>query len=258
MKNNNEHQKFIEFQFSIIADFFKDLDRQGPCSKEVTKLALQLVGALPVNAKIADIGCGTGGQTITLANSTQASITAVDIMPEFIEKLNNKIAKLGLQDRIATITGSMDNLPFSENELDLIWAEGSIYNIGYENGLKYCRKFLKDGGYIAVSEASWFTLDRPKEIEEFWASNYSGIDLISVKIDQMQQAGYLPVSHFVLPESTWWNYFNPMPALIPPFLERYGHSDIAKKFVSYLQHEIELYRKHKKHYGYVFYIGQKI
>lgn len=256
--NNNEHKTISDFQLSIIADFFKDLDRQGPCSEEVTRQALQLIGGLPANAKIADIGCGTGGQTITLANNIQGSITAIDFMPKFIEKLNERIKEQKLENRITTIIGSMDNLPFSENELDLIWAEGSIYNIGYENGLKYCHKFLKDGGYIAVSEASWFTMERPKEIEDFWLANYDEIDVIAAKVEQMQQAGYMPIAHFILPESTWWNYFNPMPAIIPSFLERHSHSDEAKDFVKNNEIEIALYDKYKEYYGYVFYIGKKI
>jgi len=41
----------------------------------------------------------------------------------------------------------MDDLPFQDEELDLIWSEGAIYNIGFERGLIEWRKFLK---YIAI------------------------------------------------------------------------------------------------------------
>jgi hypothetical protein len=47
----------------------------------------------------------------------------------------------------------MDNLSFRDEELDLIWSEGAIYNIGFERGLREWRKYLKAEGYIAVSEA---------------------------------------------------------------------------------------------------------
>ena len=47
----------------------------------------------------------------------------------------------------------MDQLPFHREELDLIWSEGAIYNIGFERGLKEWKEFLKPGGYVAISEA---------------------------------------------------------------------------------------------------------
>ena len=51
----------------------------------------------------------------------------------------------------------MDNLPFQNEELDLIWSEGAIYNIGFERGMNEWNKYLKKGGFIAVSEAVSYT-----------------------------------------------------------------------------------------------------
>jgi SAM-dependent methyltransferase len=99
--------------------------------------------------------------------------------------------------------GSMFNLPFQNEELDLIWSEGAIYNIGFECGINEWRKFLNTGGYIAVSEASWFTKERPAEIDEFWKDAYPEIETIPNKVVQMQKAGYIPVATFILPENCW-------------------------------------------------------
>jgi len=60
---------------------------------------------------------------------------------------------------------------------------------------------------IAVSEASWFTPERPAEIEAFWLNAYPGIDTIPNKVAQMQQAGYIPVASFILPEVCWTDHF---------------------------------------------------
>ena len=46
----------------------------------------------------------------------------------------------------------MDNLPFQDEELDLIWSEGAIYNIGFERGMNEWNRFLKKGGFIAVTD----------------------------------------------------------------------------------------------------------
>ena len=89
----------------------------------------------------------------------------------------------------------MDALPFQEEELDLIWSEGAIYNIGFERGMNEWNKFLKKNGFIAVTEASWFTPERPSEIDDFWMANYPEIDTIPRKIAQMEKAGYIPTAH---------------------------------------------------------------
>jgi SAM-dependent methyltransferase len=60
-----------------------------------------------------------------------------------------------------------DNLPFQNEEFDLIWCEGAIYNIGFERGLNEWRKYLKKDGFIAVTDASWTTEERPPEIENY-------------------------------------------------------------------------------------------
>ena len=64
-----ELQLVADFDFDMIVDFFSRLNRQGPGSQQVTRQALSFIGELSDNAKIADIGCGSGGQTITLAET---------------------------------------------------------------------------------------------------------------------------------------------------------------------------------------------
>ncbi|NTW26438.1 MAG: class I SAM-dependent methyltransferase, partial [Lentimicrobium sp.] len=155
--------------------------------------------------------------------------------------------------------GSMEQLPFQNEELDLIWSEGAIYNIGFERGLNEWRKFLKTGGYIAVSEVSWFTNDRPAEIEDFWKDAYPEIDSIPNKVAQMQRAGYIPVATFILPENCWTEHFYaPQVEAQTAFLKKYAGNNTAEAFVAGERHEALLYSKYKAYYGYVFYIGKKI
>lgn len=252
-----KHIVIHDFSFRLIADFFNGLDRQGPGDESITKQALSFINDLPDTARIADIGCGTGGQTMFLAQHLKGSIIASDIMPEFVETLRTKVRASNLESRIEVREESMDNLSFEDGELDLIWAEGSIYNIGYQKGLNELKKYLKPGGYIAVSEGSWFTDTRPEEIESFWHDNYPEIDTIPKKVEQMQQAGYKLIAHFILPEFCWWNYFNPADdEYMELFLKRHNYNEVAQKLVEHFREETGLYDKYKSYYGYVFYIGQ--
>lgn len=256
---DDESKSVHEFDFQLICEYFSTLDRQGPGSPDVTTKALSFIDNLTSDSRIADIGCGTGGQTMVLANHAPGQITGIDLFPLFIDVFNKNARTLNLQDRVQGVVGSMENLPFQNEELDLIWSEGAIYNIGFERGINDWRTFLKPGGFISVSEASWFTQDRPEEIDQFWIREYPEIDTIPNKVAQMQNAGYIPIATFVLPETCWTDHFYaPQVSTQKYFLEKYAGNQAAEEFIKVQKHEAELYNKYKEFYGYVFYIGKKI
>jgi ubiquinone/menaquinone biosynthesis C-methylase UbiE len=246
-------------ELELIIDLHKNSDRQGPGSEKDTQKALKFLN-LPTdqNLKIADIGCGSGGQTISLAKNLNGQIIAVDLFPEFLNELNEKSQKLGLTDKIVTLEKAMDDLPFNEDEFDLIWSEGAIYNIGFENGLKKWKDYLKVGGYLAVSEITWITQSRPKEIEEFWKAEYPEVDTTANKIRQLENNGYSLVGYFYLSQDSWIEtYYKPMQARFETFLKRNDNSELARKVVEDNQAEIDLYQKFKEYYSYGFYVARK-
>jgi ubiquinone/menaquinone biosynthesis C-methylase UbiE len=256
---SDENKSIHEFDFNLICEYFSGVERQGPGSPEVTLKALSFIDNLTNESRIADIGCGTGGQTMVLAQHAPGQITGIDLFPTFIDLFNQNARKLNLQDRVKGIVGSMDNLPFQEEELDLIWSEGAIYNIGFERGLDEWRKFLKTGGYIAVTEASWFTAERPAEIEAFWMDAYPEINTIPAKVTQLQKAGYIPVASFILPENCWTdNFYVPQIGAQEAFLKKHIGNKAAEALVANERREAQLYYRFKAYYGYVFYIGKKV
>jgi len=242
-------------EFELILDLHKNSERQGPGSEKETLKALEFI-KLQNNRelKVADIGCGTGGQTITLAKNINGKITAIDLFPEFLDELN----EFGLTDKIVTLEKSMEELPFSAEELDIIWAEGAIYNIGFEYGVKSWKKYLKQGGYLALSEITWITNSRPKEIEEFWVQEYPEIDTASKKITLLEENGFTLAGYFNLSKESWIEtYYKPMEARFESFLIRNNNSKLARKVVEDNKAEIRLYQKYKDYYSYGFYIARK-
>lgn len=257
---SNEIKTIHDFDFDLISEYFSNVERQGPGSPEITIKALSFIDNLTRKSRIADIGCGTGGQTITLAQNVSGQVIGLDLFSDFINIFNHNAAQLDLQEQVKGIVGSMtDPLPFEQESLDLIWSEGAIYNIGFERGLNEWKQYLKTNGYIAVSEASWFTAERPSEIQDFWMAHYPEIDTIPTKVAQMQKAGYVPVATFVLPESCWTEqYFAPCCKIQEAFLKKYAGNTTVQELITHQRHEMELYHKYKDFYGYVFYIGKKI
>lgn len=241
-----------------VIDFHKDAERQGPGSDEVTRKALQYISELDEDAKILDIGCGTGAQTIVLAQNTKAKIIAVDMLPHFLEKLQEKVDNNNLNNRVIAKQSLMDSLSFKEKSFDVIWSEGAIYNIGFEKGLSEWRKFLKDDGYIVISEISWLTDKRPEEIEQYWTDVYSEIDTIDAKLFILEKCGYEPIAHFVLPEDCWMeHYYSPILSRSDAFLEKYNYGEDVKEFIKMGLKEVGIYEKYKEYYSYVFYIARK-
>ncbi|WP_319642021.1 class I SAM-dependent methyltransferase [Methanovulcanius yangii] len=208
--------------------------------------------------KIADIGCGTGASTILLAKNLDATITAVDFLPEFLDELQTRAEDHGVADRITTLNCSMDVLPFAEGEFDVIWSEGAVYNMGFEAGVSAWSRYLKPGGKLIVSEITWLSATRPPELQSYWETEYPEIDVASAKMGILEQHGYSPEAYFVLPWHCWLeNYYRPMQSRFDAFLERHGGSDEAMAIVEAEQQEIALYEKYRDYYSYGVYVAKK-
>lgn len=246
-------------ELDLIIDLHKKEERQGPGSSNDTIRALSLIDlSKNKDISVADIGCGTGGQTITLAQQINGQISAVDLFPAFLEELNQRAKALGLDDKINTLESSMEDLPFDQASLDLIWSEGAIYNMGFEAGIKKWRDYLKPNGYLSVSEITWITNSRPAEIEDFWNKEYPEIDVASRKISILEENGYTLVGYFYLSEDSWMeNYYKPIASHFSAFLDRHDNTELAKSVVKAYQGEIEMYKSFKEYFSYGFYIAQK-
>lgn len=246
-------------EIELMIDLHADGERQGPGSPEVTRRAIGLAGlddSQPL--RIADLGCGTGASTLILADALDATVTAVDFSETFIEKLKAGAEQAGLSDSIDAVASTFEELALEEGAFDAIWSEGAIYNIGFEQGIRNWRRFLKPGGVLAVSEITWLTGKRPAELEAFWQEAYPEIDTASSKMALLEQHGYAPVGYFILPPDCWTtHYYEPLERRYDAFLERQGHSESARALVEADRQEISLYRRFSEFYSYGFYIARR-
>jgi len=242
----------------LIIETHLGLERQGPGSPEVINKALSFIDNHKTFDKVLDLACGSGGQTMVLAKNINGKIIGVDIVPELIAIFNDNARKLNFDKRVNGIIGSMDKIPIQDNDFDLIWSEGAIDNIGFEKGLTYWYGLLKKNGYVAVTCASWFTNERPAEIEKFWSSFGCELDTIADNISIMQKIGYVPVASFILPKNCWTdNYFIPRDAEDKKILKKYAGNETVQAYVNDNKYEAELFSKYNQYYGYAFYIGKK-
>lgn len=81
---SNENKTIHDFELNLICDFFSNMERQGPGSPEATLKALSFVDGLTDESFIADIGCGTGGQTMVVAGHVPGGLQELTFFPALL------------------------------------------------------------------------------------------------------------------------------------------------------------------------------
>ncbi len=243
---------------NIFWELHSDLPREAPGDMASTAKALSLIPNLPKNPQILDIGCGPGMQTLALAKITKGQIIAIDNHQPYLDELQQRAAQENFSSHIKVQNSSMFSLDFEPESFDLIWSEGAIYIMGFQEGLQSWHRFLKTGGAIAVSELSWLVTNPPEEPLNFWKNAYPAMKNITENITILQNLGYHYINSFTLPESSWWNnYYTPLGGRLNDLQKKYQGNEEANAVLDEEQREIELYRNYSDYYGYVFYLMQK-
>lgn len=164
---DNDHAVRTEAFFSL----HHNLPRQSPGSDATTRRLLELTGPLPRRPRVLDLGCGPGRAALLLAAEAGAEVTAVDLHRPFLDELREAAGARGLGDRIRTVRADMAELSgpdFPDGSFDLVWAEGSAYNIGFDTALRDWKRLLAPGGSLVVTECVWTTDAPTAEARAFW------------------------------------------------------------------------------------------
>ena len=244
----------------VFFDVHRGLPRQGVGDSQSTSKALTLCSELPRKPTVLDIGCGSGMQTIVLAESCSGSIiTAVDNCDEYLDTLRRRVQEASLSDRVEIKNTDMTALDFSEETFDLIWCEGAIYNMGVAKALKNWRPLLRDHGCVAFSELVWLVGQPIGEVADFFANEYPAMTNIESVKEAIRECGYQLLGDFTLPESAWWDdYYTPLEAKFASLKQKYRGDDEALGVIAMSEAEIDIRRRFAHFYGYHFFVIGKV
>ncbi|CAN5380564.1 class I SAM-dependent methyltransferase [soil metagenome] len=198
-------------------------EREGPGSDDSTRRALAMVTDLPADAKVADVGCGPGAQTLVLASELpEAALVAVDLHPPFVAGVQRRAMAAGVADRVTAVVGDMTYLPAVLQDaghpvVDVIWSEGAAYIMGFEAALAAWAPLVRPGGAIVLSEPVWIAPTVPRLVRDFWDEAYPVMQPIQVRRAQIAAAGLRRVGDFTLPVSDWEAYYSPIRARLDQF-----------------------------------------
>ena len=232
---------------TLLFELYEGTPRQGPGSVETTRRALALLpDALRVE-RVLDLGCGTGGSTLVLAEETRAHVTAVDIHPPFLATLRARAEERAIADHISTVAGDMADTAGLGDGFDLIWAEGSAYSIGFENALRRWRPLLRPGGCLVVTELVWFVAEPAERARAFFAAESPDMGDEATRVEHARRAGYEPIDSFRLPADDWHAYYAGVEGPLREAIARRGELEIYAG----MRLEREIYEAHGEDYGYV-------
>ncbi|MFE4052971.1 GNAT family N-acetyltransferase [Streptomyces sp. YIM B13518] len=228
-----------------------DLPRQGPGSDATTRRLLEMAGPLPECPRVLDAGCGPGRSTLLLAEEAGAHVTAVDVHQPFLDGLAAEAARRGLGDQVTVVNCSMDRLPVPDHSFDVIWAEGSVYTIGFDVALRAWRRLLAPGGVLVVTEIEWTVPHPAAPARAYWDAAYP-LRTHAANTDVARAAGYRLRAYWPLPESDWWDEY------YTPLTQRLARADPQRpgmpEALAAHRTEIGMRREHGSDYDYAAYI----
>ena len=103
--------------------------------------------------RVLDVGGGFGGPARVLAASYGCVVTTIDLTPSYVEVARVLTAKVGLQDRVQHLVGDALDLPFDDDEFDVVWTQNTGMNIADKATLlSGFHRVLRVGGTFAFQE----------------------------------------------------------------------------------------------------------
>jgi cyclopropane fatty-acyl-phospholipid synthase-like methyltransferase len=253
-----------EFFYEI---FDTSLPRLNPGDEASTLKALNMLRSTEPEGKgkvalrfrrILDLGCGCGGQTLSLARHTEGSILALDNHQPYLDELRRRAEAAGLSGRIQVVLKDMHTLTQDDGPFDLIWSEGALFVMGFREGLATCHSLQTPGGGLAVSELCWLRPDPPAECRQFFSETFPAMTDVNGALSTIRACGYEPLGHFTVPESAWWtSYYHPVEERLRSLRKRHAGDAEKMSMMESIQMEIDIYRQYSAYYGSEFFVMRR-
>jgi demethylmenaquinone methyltransferase/2-methoxy-6-polyprenyl-1,4-benzoquinol methylase len=151
-KKTEEHARRVREMFANIAPRYDLINHllSVNIDKQWRRRVVQKLGALlPPEARVVDVGCGTGDLSIELFENTAAHVTGVDFCGPMLKLAKEKAPQLQF------IEGDALRLPFAEASFDGLTTGFALRNFAdVDRGLRELLRVLKPNGYVAILEFS--------------------------------------------------------------------------------------------------------
>ncbi len=176
-KNEIENMSYTDF----IA-FIQETNR-CPGGKDTIRRIKNIINP-DKDSLILDVGSNTGFNSLELAHITKSNISGIDVSESCVVESNRKLSEDtdDVRNRVSFQTGSAYNIPFSDNNFDLIIAGGATAFMS--DKLKAINEYVrvtKPWGYICITPLFYHSAPPKKLIKKI--SDVLGVEIKVMKIE---------------------------------------------------------------------------
>jgi ubiquinone/menaquinone biosynthesis C-methylase UbiE len=180
----------------------KQVDEDQTMKSEMEKMVYSYDSYMRVNLaqvkpgdSVLEIGCGTG--TLTIAAKCQAGpsgkVFGIDVIPGMIEISQRKATQAN--EDITFQLGSIDDIPFSENQFDIVMCSFMIFHMSErvrQKGIAEIYRVLKPQGRLLVLDLALPTQPLPRTIAKLLLGGMLQHDLREL-LPLMEASGFTDV-----------------------------------------------------------------
>ncbi len=117
---------------SLSVDDLAPIDEFHTRGRESTLEVAELAN-IQASDLVLDVGCGLGGTARHLAEIYNCHVTGFDLTQEYISVGKKLTDLVGLSDRVELHQGSALDIPFDDEQFDIVWTEHVQMNIADKN-----------------------------------------------------------------------------------------------------------------------------
>jgi ubiquinone/menaquinone biosynthesis C-methylase UbiE len=161
-------------------------------------------------------------------------VTGIDIDVDALQRLEERVKAADMTDRVHIVQGSLKTMDFPAATFDILWAEGSVFVIGFQQALRDWKRFLKPGGYLVLHDAVGDLEQKKREVAAH---------------------GYRLIDSFILGSDVWWSeYYEPLGRAVQRIRRQKPADPQLVAALERVEREIQGYWDHPESYRSIYFI----
>jgi ubiquinone/menaquinone biosynthesis C-methylase UbiE len=145
---NSSEPSFLELVASL------DIASLHPGGRKATKTLLDRL-EVAADDQVLDVGCGTARDLVELVQNKPCRAVGIDRSEKMVRMAQDRIKKRSMHDRITVLRGDIQNLPFTNSNLDVVYTQSVLLQVDKSRTIKELARVLKTGGRYGSLEFAW-------------------------------------------------------------------------------------------------------